>query len=207
MPTITVQLGDSIPSIAKQNGFFWETIWNHGQNSALKSKRKDPNILFPGDQVFVPDLTLKQESRGTNAKHKFKLKGEQVRFKLQLMMMGEPRKNEPYMLVVDGKPIQGTTDGEGKIDQIVPADAQGGTLILKGGKEQYPVNIGHLNPADEISGVQQRLNNLGFQAGDEDGTMNDALKGALTAFQTKYKLPASGAIDGATKAKLLECHP
>jgi len=202
-----VELGDSITSLAKKNGFFWETIWNHPQNAALKAKRKDPNILFPGDEVFVPDVTLKQESRGTNARHKFKLKGEQVRFKLQLLMMGEPRKNEPYTLVVDGKPYQGSTDGEGKIDQVVPADAQGGTLMLRGGKEQYPVNIGHLNPVDEISGVQQRLNNLGFQAGDEGGKMNDALKASLLAFQTKYKLNASGAVDAATKAKLLECHP
>ena len=153
MPTLTVELGDSIPSIAKKNGFFWETVWNHPKNGGLKAKRKDPNILFPGDEVFVPDLVIKQESRGTNAKHKFKLKGEQVRFKLQLMMMGEPRKNEPYTLMIDGKPYQGTTDGEGKIDQAVPADAQGGTLILKAGKEQYPVNVGHLNPVDEISGV------------------------------------------------------
>jgi len=207
MGKMTVDLGDSIPSIAKQNGFFWETVWNHPENAALKAKRKDPNILFPGDEVFVPDLAIKEESRGTNARHKFKLKGEQVKFKLQLLMLGEPRKNEPYTLLVDGKPYQGTTDGEGKIEQVLPANAQSGKLILHGGKEQYPVNIGHLNPIDEISGVQQRLNNLGFQAGDEGGQMNDSLKSALTAFQTKYKLNPSGEIDGATKAKLLECHP
>ncbi|MBV9763681.1 MAG: peptidoglycan-binding protein [Acidobacteriaceae bacterium] len=207
MGKMTVDLGDSIPSIAKQNGFFWETIWNHGQNAALKAKRKDPNILFPGDEVFVPELLLKEETRPTNAKHKFKLKGEQVKFKLQLLMLGEPRKNEPYTLLIDGKPYQGTTDGEGKLEHVLPADAQGGKLILRAGKEQYPVRVGHLNPIDEISGVQQRLNNLGFQAGDEDGQMNDSLKAALSAFQTKYKLNVTGEIDGATKSKLLECHP
>jgi Putative peptidoglycan binding domain len=207
MGMITVNLGDSVPSIAKQNGFFWETLWNHGQNAALKSKRKDPNILFPGDQVFVPDRALKEENRPTNARHKFKLKGEQVKFKLQLLMLGEPRKNEPYTLQLDGKVFQGTTDGDGKIELKVPADAQSGTLILRGGKEKYPVNVGHLNPIDEISGVQQRLNNLGFQAGAEDGQQTDTLKAALIAFQTKYKLNPTGDIDGATKAKLLECHP
>ena len=207
MGMITVDLGDSIPSIAKENGFFWETIWNHPQNAALKAKRKDPNILFPGDQVFVPDLRLKEESRGTNARHKFKLKGEKVKFKLQLLMLDQPRKNEPYTLEVDGKLLKGTLDGEGKLEQTVPANAKTGKLILRGGKEQYPVNFGHLNPIDEVSGVQQRLNNLGFQAGAEDGQQSDELKSALLAFQTKYKLNATGALDAATKSKLQEFHP
>ncbi len=203
----TVDLGDSIPSIAKENGFFWETIWNHPQNAALKAKRKDPNILFPGDQVFVPDLRLKEESRGTNARHKFKLKGEKVKFKLQLLMLDQPRKNEPYTLEVDGKLLKGTLDGEGKLEQTVPANAKTGKLILRGGKEQYPVNFGHLNPIDEVSGVQQRLNNLGFQAGAEDGQQSDELKAALMAFQTKYNLNPTGALDAATKSKLQEFHP
>ena len=77
----------------------------------LKAKRKDPNLLFPGDEVFVPDLDLKQESRPVDARHKFKLKGEQVKFKLQLLMMGEPRNNEPYTLVVDGDDYRGRHRG------------------------------------------------------------------------------------------------
>jgi len=205
--TITVSLGDSIPSIAKDNGFFWETIWNRSENAGLKGKRKDPNVLFPGDEVFVPDLNLGEETRGTNAKHKFKLKGEQVKFKLQLLQFGEPRKNEPYKLIIDGVIYDGSTDGDGKLEHVVPANAKGGTISLRGGKETYDVKVGHLNPIDEISGVQQRLNNLGFQAGSEEGEMNDDLKAALISFQSKFKLNPSGEIDGPTKAKLEACHP
>jgi|SRR5579863_2562921 len=207
MPTFIVSPGDSIPSIAKENGFFWETIWNHPQNAALKAKRKDPNVLSPGDEVFVPDLDLKEENRPTNAKHKFKLKGEQVKFKLQLLMMGEPRANEAYTLVVDGKPYKGTTGGDGKLEHVIPADAKSGKLQLKGGKEEYPVRIGHLNPIDDVSGVQQRLNNLGFNAGSEDGEMSDATTGAIKAFQKKYQLTVTGQMDGATKSKLESIHP
>jgi hypothetical protein len=208
MPTtLIVSPGDSIPSIAKDNGFFWETLWNHPNNAALKSKRKDPNLLFDGDEVFVPDLDLKQEARPVDARHKFKLKGEQVKFKLQLLMMGEARKNEPYTLVVDGTIYSGTTSGEGRLEHVLPANAKSGVLKLKAGKEEYPVRIGHLNPIDTVSGVQQRLNNLGLNAGAEDGEMNDALKAALIAFQNKYQLSPSGDIDGPTKAKLEERHP
>ncbi|HCC57944.1 MAG TPA: hypothetical protein DEQ47_11930 [Solibacterales bacterium] len=207
MPTVTVSPGDSIPSIAKDNGFFWETIWNHPKNAALKAKRKDPNVLFEGDEVFVPELEIREESRGTNACHKFKLKGQKVKFKLQLLMMGEPRAGEAYTLVVDGVPLTGTTGGDGRIEQVIPANAKSGKLLLRGGKEEYPVRFGHLDPIDEIAGVQQRLNNLGFNSGAEDGQMNDTLKAALTAFQNKSGLDPTGELDGATKAKLQEAHP
>ena len=207
MPSLTVGKGDSIPSIARENGFFWETIWNHPNNAALKAKRKDPNVLFEGDEVFVPELDIREESRGTNARHKFKLKGRQVKFKLQLLMMGEPRAGEAYTLIVDGTLYTGTTGGDGKLEHVIPANAKAGKIILRSGKEEYPVRIGHLDPIDEISGVQQRLNNLGYNSGVEDGRMNDALEAALTAFQNKYKLKATGELDAATKTKLEEAHP
>ena len=43
MPDYTVGNCDSIPSIAKDKGFFWKTIWNHPNNAMLKALRKDPN--------------------------------------------------------------------------------------------------------------------------------------------------------------------
>src|ERR1700682_5075281 len=105
MATVTVDLGDSIPSLAKENGHFWRTVWDHPQNLQLKTKRKDPNVLSPGDEVFIPEIEVKEESRPTDQRHKFKLKGEAVKFKVRLLLLGEPRKNEPYVLDVDGKLI------------------------------------------------------------------------------------------------------
>jgi peptidoglycan hydrolase-like protein with peptidoglycan-binding domain len=59
----------------------------------------------------------------------------------------------------------------------------------------------------ETSGVQQRLNNLGFNAGSEDGEMNDATRKALAAFQKAAKLPETGEADAATLGKLASLHP
>lgn len=207
MPTTQISQGGSIPSVAKDNGFFWETLWDHPDNAALKEKRKNPNVLFEGDEVFVPEKELKEVTKPTEAKHKFKRKGDPLKFRLQLMMMGKPRKNEDYVLVVDGKQIQGKTDGDGKLEATIPGNATGGTIKLRGGQEEYPVRIGHLDPIDTVSGVKQRLNNLGFTCGSEGDSLDEGTTAALQRFQTKFKLTPSGEADDATKAKLAELHP
>jgi N-acetylmuramoyl-L-alanine amidase len=207
MPTVIVALGDSIPSLAMDNGFFPDTIWNHPQNAGLRAKRKSQNQLFPGDEVFIPELRKGTETRSTDGTHKFHRKGVPAKLVLQLKKLGQPRKNEKYVLVIDGVSYNGTLDGDGKLQQFIPPDAKGGQLILSGGKEIIPIRIGDLNPIDELSGAQQRLNNLGLFCGNEDGTMDDQTAAAIRAFQQKYGLPATGQMDAATKAKLQELHP
>lgn len=192
MPIVIVGDGDSCTNIAHAAGHTVNKVWNHGQNAALKAKRKDPNVLFPGDELFVPDIETEEIDCPVDQKHTFKLTSEPAKFRTQLFMLDEPRKNEAYTLVIDGKVYTGTTDGDGKLEHEIPADAQGGTLMLKGGKEKYPIRIGYLNPVAETSGVQQRLNNLGFNAGTEDGQMNDATRKALTAFQKVGKTAGDG---------------
>jgi len=207
MPKITASQGDSIPSLAQDNGHFWQKLWDHGENAALKAKRKNPNQLMEGDEVFIPELELKKESRGADSRHVFKRKGVPAKLKMQLFLLGEPRKNEPYVLELDGKLITGNLDGDGKLEQFIPPNCKGGSLQLKGGKEIIPIKLGFLNPIDEISGVKQRLNNLGFRCGSEDNELNDQAKAALKEFQAKHKLPESGELDAATKSKLQAMHP
>ncbi|MCX6625596.1 MAG: peptidoglycan-binding domain-containing protein [Acidobacteria bacterium] len=207
MPKITAAQGDSIPSLAMDNGFFWETIWNHPENAQLKAKRKTPNQLMPGDEVFIPELRIKHVSKGADARHKFKRKGVPAKLKIQLKRLGEPRANEPYVLEIDGTTIKGSTDGNGILEQFIPPNAKGGRILLNGGKEVIPVRIGHLNPVDEISGIQQRLNNLGFNCGSEDGELDNQTRSAIRAFQEANGLPVTGEPDGATKAKLSGLHP
>ena len=207
MPKITASQGDSIPSLAQDNGHFWQKIWDHGENAALKAKRKNPNQIMEGDEVFIPELEIKKESRGADSRHVFKRKGVPAKLKMQLFLLGEPRKNEDYVLELDGKLITGKLDGEGKLEQFIPPNCKGGSLKLKSGKEIIPIKLGHLNPIDEISGIKQRLNNLGFHCGGEDNSWSDQGKAALKEFQAKHKLPESGALDAATKSKLQELHP
>jgi hypothetical protein len=207
MGIVKAAKGDSIPSLAKDNGFFPDTIWNHPQNAQLRQLRKSQNQLLPGDPVFIPDLTKRTESRGVDASHSFKRKGVPAKLTMRLLELGEPRKNEPYVLIVDGMSFKGTLDGDGRLEQFIPPNAKSGQLLLNGGKEVIPVQIGYLNPVSDVSGLQQRLNNLGFVCGNEDGDFDELTKAAILKFQKANKLPETGQPDDATCAKLQELHP
>ena len=204
---VTISQGQDIASLAHEHGHFPDKIWNHSQNAALKAKRKTPNQLMPGDQVFVPDIEVKYEDKPTDQQHKFKVKGTPHKFRLQLKRLGKPRANEAYVLQLEASHKSGQTDGQGWIEEFVPGNAKGGKLLLQGGKEIIPIRLGDLNPVDEISGVQQRLNNLGFKCGSEDGELDDRTRAALKKFQGGYALPETGEADAATQAKLKELHP
>ena len=205
MASYTVGKGESATSIAAQNGFFVDTLWNHPQNSALREKRKTPDQLFEGDKIFIPDKQLKQEDGSTGSRHRFKVKGVPAKFQLQLLALGEPRANEDYVLNIDGQLTSGKTDGQGWIKQSIPPDARSGKLLLQGGKEEIPIQIGALDPVEEVSGVQQRLTNLGFPAGNS-GQLDDQTKAALKRFQAEQGLQTTGEADDATRAKLKQLH-
>lgn len=195
--------GESTASLAKKHGFFWRTIWEHGQNSALREKRKDPSVLFADDDIFIPEKKMKEVSKPTDAEHTFKRKGEPCKIKLQLLKLGKPRAGEKYIIEIEGTQIQGTTDGDGKIEHFIPGESKSGKLILRDGKEVYAIGIGYLDPMDEPIGIQQRLNNLGYSV-MESGEIDDATKEALTKFQNDQGLDATGELDGATKSKIQE---
>jgi hypothetical protein len=59
-------------------------IWEHTNNRALKDKRKNPNILFPGDQLFIPVKEEKQVPVATDAEHKFSVTVPKLKLALVL---------------------------------------------------------------------------------------------------------------------------
>ncbi|HEY6945459.1 MAG TPA: LysM domain-containing protein, partial [Candidatus Acidoferrum sp.] len=68
--THIVEQGEHLSQIAKKYGFpDYKIVWDHPENADLKKLRKNPNILFPGDQVFIPDKEEKEESGPTDKRH------------------------------------------------------------------------------------------------------------------------------------------
>jgi hypothetical protein len=202
-----VRQGDCLNSIAKEYGFLWSTIWNYGPNATLKQKRKDPNILLPGDVVAIPDPDPKSESGGTEQVHSFKLKDDRCRFRVRLLINDKPRAKVQYQLEIDGKRIKGQTDADGCLEELIAPDARDGSLILPATNEKYSLALGHMDPITHIGGIQKRLQNLGFYIGETaDGIMGPKTASGVRAFQHKYGLKVDGLPGPKTQAKLKEVY-
>lgn len=206
--THTVEEGDSVLSLSERHGLFALTIWNHGANAELRQRRSDMNILMPGDVVFIPDLRRKFEKRPTGKKHRFRRKGLPAIFRLQLFNMNEAIAGQAYRFIVNGTETKGTTDDKGILKEFIPASATEGEIKFGEGEGEVTLKLqfGYLDPLNEISGVQHRLTNLGYDCGPEPGTLDEATKLALLDFQRDNQLPLTGEPDDATKAKLEEIH-
>jgi hypothetical protein len=207
----TVQQGDHLSKIAKDNGFTDDSvIWDHPNNSDLKKLRQNPNILLPGDEIFIPDMEQKQESGATDKKHTFTVDKKTLKLRLVLEDIYEkPIAGAQCALLIDGQAFQLTTDGHGKLEQDVPLDAQDGALTIRGDQTpfaDFPIflKIGSLDPVDELSGQVARLNNLGYFPGD--GADELAFESAVEEFQCDHDLKVDGDCGTNTQAKLLKVH-
>ena len=203
----TIQQGDSVIRLSEKYGVWSATIWNDPANAELKSLRKDMNELMPGDVVVIPDKTLKHVAAATGKRHVFRRKGIPALYRVQLFDVESPRANQAYKLTVDdGTPLEGSTDANGILEQYVSASAKQGELVIGPDAFTIALDFGHLDPITEISGVQKRLNNLGFFCGEPDGELNDDTIIALCDFQIRFGLEETGEADEATLAKLAELH-
>jgi hypothetical protein len=215
MPKHTVEQGEYLSLIARKHGFSdFHTIWDHPENAKLKQQRQNPNVLFPGDQLFIPVREPREESGSTEKKHIFKTK--QGRLMLRLVLEDayfNPIADAKCELTVEGQSVKLVTDGEGKIEKEIPATAQAATLIIRdpatpANNAVIPMKIGELDPVEEISGQKARLNNLGYFAGPLDKQDERLFRSAVEEFQCEHMGPS--AVDGKcgpkTQAKLKEVH-
>lgn len=176
------------------------------QRSGLKNKRNNPNVLFPGDEINIPDLKLKEHSAPTENLHIYTVIREKIDFNLQVLENDLPVANEEYLLIVDGTSIKDVTDGEGWIHQPIDAAAKSGKLVIANAEIEYELRFGYLDPVEEKSGVMSRLRNLGHYFGETEKNNDYLVEAALRGFQHQYSLNETGKVDAATQAKLKEVH-
>jgi N-acetylmuramoyl-L-alanine amidase len=204
--THVVQPGECLSSISFEYGFFVDTLWNDSNNSDLKELRKSPVVLKAGDEVFIPDKREKKMSLKTGATYRFRRKGVPALFKTRLLVGDQPRANVRYTLIIGPATHSGQTGSDGAIQHYLSPSAETATLIVHDGDddERYELNLGRLDPVDDVGGAQGRLRGLGFWAGEVDGEASDALREAVSAFQAHHGLSVSGELDDTTRQKLVK---
>jgi hypothetical protein len=201
-----VEQGDWLSKLAKWYGIpKWQTIWEDGNNAALRNKRKSPNILFPGDLVYIPKVQSKEHSGGAAQTHSFKIPSAKAVFRTTLLDAdGKPRPGVKYKLTVGDVIKEGSTGGDGLIKCPIPVDAE--TVDLEVDQEVVRVQVGHLDPIDEVSGLQARLKNLGYDPGPLDGMDGPLTRSAVKAFQMENDLEVDGIAGPKTLGKLRDVY-
>lgn len=214
-----VQQGEWISKISAQYGIVsdWRRVWNHPKNSDLRQKRKEPNVIFPGDLLFIPELESREENCTTDNRHRFKLKTGKKKLKLVLRDWDDKPRTGVICALEISNHLYGEktkTDEQGKLEFEIPEGVSVARLLVgKNGSEVYEVLVGHLDPIDEVSGYQQRLSNLGYYSGEIDGIDGPETKSATRSFQD-YENAMAGSevlkVDSImgpkTKARLQERH-
>jgi hypothetical protein len=195
--------GESVKSIAASSGLYWEKIWNHTANRKLREIRKDPNILLPEDRIAIPLPEIREVDCPTEKRHQFELKGVMTEVRIVIKDKDKPRRDESYTLTIDGGlQLTGKTDANGMLLEKVPVKARSGELIIGPLQDRFRLDFSYLDPISELSGIQERLNNLGFYCGPSDGIMSSKTAAAIQAFQNKYGLQVTGIADKSTLDKL-----
>lgn len=209
----TVVRGDCLSLIAQRYGFAdYRTIYNHPENAEFKRLRPDPNLIYPGDILSIPDRDPAGKPAGTEKKHVYRKKGETVNFRVVIKDEEEnPYADKKYELKIDEKVLEGSTDGTGFLQQKIPADAAEGQLKVFIEEENlevatWDVAFGHLDPHDTNEGAKGRLKNLNFYFGDVNNNIDEKTTASIKEFQKKHSIDDSGVLDDATRSKLQEKH-
>ena len=116
-------------------------------------------------------------------------------------------RNIPLGREIDGTIFRGTTYSDGIIEHPILPNAEKGRLIVgESQEEKHQLNLGHLDPLNEISGVQARLKNLNIYFGEVNGELDNNTVLAIREFQKKHALEETGEIDEEIRNRLEEVH-
>ncbi|MCC7374822.1 MAG: LysM peptidoglycan-binding domain-containing protein [Verrucomicrobiales bacterium] len=202
----TVLQGDHIEKIAAKHRLTFKKIWDHAQNSELRALRKNPNVLQPGDRLFLPDATLRVEDASTNARHRFQAKLPKLWLRLDLKKFFSQNLTVDHCRIyVDSDWHELPIPENGIIEVRIPPKLDEAILEIR--DLTYIIKIGELDPVERPLGQIERLRNLGYYVGTNgDTALEVCLKGAVWRFQSDYGLKPTGHCDEVTQGKLLQVH-
>ncbi len=218
MRAYVIRAGDDLDLLAARMGFDAGEVWNDDQNRELRERRQDPNVLAPGDVVYLPEPHDEPQRLAAHTTNRYRAAVGRVRLDLLLTAGGpEPLANEPYEVRGAGAPISGRSDGQGHATIEVPARVRELELLLPEQGTRSVLRLGHLDPASDASGVRTRLANLGYlppydllppymRPERSPAELEHELTAALRRFQGEHGLSATGGLDDATRDALRRAH-
>lgn len=209
-----VQQGECLSTIASRYGFSrCEAIYNHPANAAFKEKRPDPNVIFPGETLFIPDREKQEELCSTEQRHRFRKRTPPAFLCLRMEnSAGHPLPAARYQLVIENRVIKGTTTDQGWIKERVPGEARSAMLILWPDPSYFEytikreIHLGYLDPIETTPGVKARLRNLGYDCGEINDVQDGKYDAAVRKFQCDQGLPEDSMVSQQMRDHLKQRH-
>jgi hypothetical protein len=202
--------------IAARHGLDPQEVWNLSENRTLRESRPNPEVLAPGDVVHLPEPQQPRNPITSGGTHRLRARVPGVRVRFLLGTSESPLRDEPYVAEgITTEPIRGTTDGDGAVTLTIPVHVRTFDVTLTRRNATFAVRVGHLDPAEETSGVETRLQQLGYlvptmsdlfghPAADDIVALrrSELLQESLAAFQRDQGIDPSSGLDEATRAAL-----
>jgi N-acetylmuramoyl-L-alanine amidase len=158
-----VRRGDFLLKLAYQFGFDADTVWNDEKNAQLRQLRPDPNILYPSDILYIPDQTYKQPvmqdlTAGTTNTFVTDPPTVLVSFTFSDSNCALQAFTVPELPQLTGL----STGADGSVSFSVPVTIDAFTLEFTDLGLTVPCGLGYFDPINTLSGIFQRLQNLGY---------------------------------------------
>jgi hypothetical protein len=169
--------------------------------------------LAPGDVLYLP--VKPKEGLAFSAGTSNRYRAQIPTVKVSLIFKDDERvlADEPYEvhgLGTDGSAGQTETrktDADGKIELELPVTTREVSIVFPTQNVAYEVRVGDMDPVAELSGIQKRLENLGYLPRDRESASEGAyMQSAIGEFQKRHGLSPTGALDEATSNLLKDEH-
>ena len=172
MPTIhTVEQGECLSSIAYHYKLAsWQVIYDDSHNAEFREKRPNPNLIYPGDELYIPDVEPRSEDVPADSRHIFVVSFPPTYVNIRVQDLDDqPIGGAQYELKLDAVTLTGTTDDDGWIRSKIPAWAELGTLKVWPNPDdqetviEWGAKLGHLDPLDADQRSQRAAEQLGLR--------------------------------------------
>jgi hypothetical protein len=208
MKTHIVKQGECLSSIAHRFGFKTaRLLYEHPDNAEFRKKRPDPAVIFPGDEIKIPDLRPQSLTLQTGKTHRIVVNLPVVQLRVYLRDLdGVAIANQDYVIRFEGCKEKGKTTDKGLLEHKVPASIDEAEVEIPCLGLALRLRCGRIDPIDTVTGFQVRLNNLGFGAGAADGVLGPRTRAAIRRFQESCAIKATGDMDTQTGQKLAQTY-
>jgi len=146
-----IRQGEFLSMLASRFGFDADEVWNDSANDELRERRSSPEMLAPGDVVYLPDAAPEPRSLSARTNNRFRGRLPTVPVEVAFHYGGEPIANTSCTVEGLPQPLNTETDGDGVARFDAPMNSGEVWVVFEDPAAGFRVMVGHLDPHDEGS--------------------------------------------------------